>query len=750
MEIKLASHEHPMDYHWFHESDYKKCDKCREKICGAAYACVRCGFGLHESCAKSLQHLPREITHPLHSHHHLVLDWSGPPRKFTCDLCLKASSGTNYGCCRCKFEVDLACAFAGGDDHWTRMRSDAARDHVRIQHYCHRHSLILYKFSSAGETDYNCSWCDKPLTGTVYGCKGCSFFLHEFCTDEIPKTLNHPFHPSHPLRLGFHDYVNSNTRRVLYCEACRNDVGGGKFKSTASYGCQKCGFYLDIDCAKLSPTLKHECHNHNLTYVGRTFGKRLQNFRCHSCRELFSGTRSLYRCVHCDLNFHLKCVSVPPLAENRYHRHPLILSKPIREDEAGECFCDICEKERNPTHEVYFCQECTFIAHIECTLNRTEASPKPDSSSAPIFMEQTETTLFRPVLHVHPLKFCKATDEILKHQRCTLCRLDVSGPRYFCEKCLHERGGVFRPNWGRSVFVHEDCAKLADEIQHPLHPQHQLFLSAGALGLILCDECQGIFLGFVYRCKECDFKLDLKCATRAPSERRASTSKEWERETELFHFSHNHNLIFGNYPDTLRQIECRFCGLQILGPTYWCMRCNWFIHESCVRLPEEMRVPLHSQHSLTLKYSRTLEGCHACGASFCWNGGSYGCKDCGLHFHIACAISLRRPLKRDSHLHRLYYFGAHFHRFFARYPSAELSCCRCDETCSGQSFYRCLECRINFHIKCVPVPQAVESKIHIHPLVLKDFFTEDDSEKYYCDACEEERHPKDHVYLCKE
>ncbi|KAE8663848.1 Detected protein of unknown function [Hibiscus syriacus] len=651
MEIKLASHEHPMDYCRFGYSDFIWCDKCRERICGAAYACARCRVWLHESCAKALQQLPREITHHPYSHHHLVLDWSGNGGKFTCDLCLQVSLGTNYGCCRCDFVVDLACAFAGGDDHRTRKRSDAAREHERIQHYCHRHPLILYKFSStAGEIDCNCSWCDKPLTDVVYGCKGCSFFLHELCTNKIPKTLNHSFHPSHPLRLGFHDYVI----KELYCNACRKEVAGRKFNDTAIYGCQECRFYLDIGCAKLLPTLKHECHTHSLTYFGHTLMKHLDYSRCRSCRKLiFSKTsRSLYRCVECNLSFHLKCVPVPPLAENRYHRHPLILSKPIREDEVGEYLCDICETERDPTHEVYYCEECKFIAHIECTLNRAEASLKPDSSSTSIFMddkvselkemEQTETSLIRLSLHVHPLKFFEATDEILKHRRrtCTACLLDVSGAGYFCEECLGD--------WGE-VFLHEDCAKLADEIQHPLHPQHTLILSARAnQGLILCDECQEISLSFGYRCKECDFKLDLKCATRAPSARRASTLKQWERESEVFHFSHNHKLIFGNYTDTTYKKEyCRFCGLQIMGPTYWCMRCyNWFLHESCVRLPEEMRVPIHSQHSLTLN-CRVRGECHACKTDLLWDGGSYGCKDCGLHFHIACAVSLRRPLKLD-------------------------------------------------------------------------------------------------------
>ncbi|KAE8663847.1 hypothetical protein F3Y22_tig00112864pilonHSYRG00019 [Hibiscus syriacus] len=512
-----------------------------EEIRGAAYACVRCQVWLHESCAKGLQHLPREITHPLHSDHNLVLDWSGPDKEFTCDLCLKVSSGTNYGCCQCHFEVDLACAFAGGDDHRTTQRSDAERDHERIQHHCHRHPLILYKFSTA-------------------------FFLHEFCTDKIPKTLNHPFNPSHPLRLGFHGYVKSTARSVLYCKACRGDVGGEKFNNTASNGCQECRFYLDIGCAKLLPTLKHECHHHSHTYVGPTLMKHLQNSRCHSCRELFSETS----------RSSIDVWNATSIFNSNVFRFPLQLKTDI---------IDIPSSYLNQLVKM-----------------RMENSPKPDSSSATVFMddkdselkemEQTETTLFRPSLHLHPLKFFEATDENFKHgsRTCTACRLDVSGPGYFCEECLTLSTGI---------FLHENCAKLADEIQHSLHPQHRLILSATDWGFILCDNCQDISFGFVYRCRECDFKLDLKCATREPSAHGASTLKEWERETELFHFSHNHKLIFGNYPDTLRQIECRFCGLQILGPTYWCMRCNWFIHESLVRLPEEVRVPIHSQHSLT-------------------------------------------------------------------------------------------------------------------------------------------------------
>ncbi|KAG4213247.1 hypothetical protein ERO13_A01G043400v2 [Gossypium hirsutum] len=619
MEIKLASHEHSIGYHCLDdETDDKWCEKCTEKICGAAYACVKCELWLHELCAKAIQYLPREITHPLHSHHHLMLDWSGPAAPFTCDLCLKISSGTNYTCCRCPFELDLVCAFASSDDHVARkkrQRSNSERKQT-MQHYCHIHPLVLYEYSNEGEHDYNCRWCDKPLTGIFYG--------------------------------------------------------------------------------------------------------------------------------------------FPPLAKHRYHRHPLLLNQPIREDEIGEYYCDICEKERDPTHEVYNCQKCTYIAHIECVLNQEETSTKQDSSSSPPIsmdakaselkeMEQTETILVRPVFHKHPLKFCEVTEN-LGERVCGACRLELSGPGYICQGCLY--------------ILHENCAKLPDEMQHPLHPQHHLNLYATSTSpdQNICDKCQDFYFGFFYLCEQCDFKLDLKCATQAPSESGRTTLKESERETELFHFTHKHKLLFCNFTDPLVKRQCNLCRLQIFGPTYHCMSCGWILHESCLRLPQEMQVPFHSQHTLTLSYT-SYGGCHACSLKLLPSGYhksyNYGCKDCGVNYHIACAISLTRPLKLDSHMHHLYYFGTDFDRFFAMYRDfidiyAGLFCSHCGEICSGQSFYRCLECFINFHLECLSLPQIIKSKCHIHPLTLKDSYIEDDSEEHYCDACEEKRHPNHHVYYCEE
>ncbi|XVF57077.1 hypothetical protein PTKIN_Ptkin06aG0174800 [Pterospermum kingtungense] len=322
----------------------------------------------------------------------------------------------------------------------------------------------------------------------------------------------------------------------------------------------------------------------------------------------------------------------------------------------------------------------------------------------------TQQLLFRPRIHQHPLKFDEAF-ESFGQPYCRACRLEVTGPCYICET---------------SIYV----------------------------GFIICDECEEFSLGFFYFCEECDFKLDLNCAIRAPPRIGSSTSKDSaERESELFHFSHKHKLIFCNFGDPTYERRCNFCRLPISGPTYNCLRCGWILHESCLRLPQQMQVPIHSQHISVLSYMR-YGRCHACGLKLLSAGYNYGCQECDLNFHITCANSIGRALKPDqshSHMHDLYYIGTDFLRFFAMYCDfidifAGLSCSRCGENCSGQAFYRCLECRINFHLECVPIPRIVKSKTHIHPFTLKDSFIKDD----YCDVCEEQSRPSDHVYFCEE
>ncbi|KAK0601936.1 hypothetical protein LWI29_028896 [Acer saccharum] len=93
-------------------------------------------------------------------------------------------------------------------------------------------------------------------------------------------------------------------------------------------------------------------------------------------------------------------------------------------------------------------------------------------------------------------------------------------------------------------------------------------------------------------------------------------------------------------------------------------------------------------------------------------------------------------------------------------------CNNCHESCTNKSFYRCVECDFNLHLKCIPIPSGVMiTQKHYHPLTLIDSVKEDNplihylmdsndkvdySMDYYCDVCETPGNPKHHVYYCME
>lgn len=53
---------------------------------------------------------------------------------------------------------------------------------------------------------------------------------------------------------------------------------------------------------------------------------------------------------------------------------------------------------------------------------------------------------------------------------------------------------------------------------------------------------------------------------------------------ELNHFSHkNHRLIFEEHNNVGTDLSCYGCEQPIWGPTYWCIWCNFYLHQSCAR-----------------------------------------------------------------------------------------------------------------------------------------------------------------------
>ncbi|XP_022719700.1 uncharacterized protein LOC111277538 [Durio zibethinus] len=729
MDIKPFLHEHHLLFDEYLDQE-AFCDHCNRQIDGWAFTCETCKFWLHESCAK--QQLPSTISHPLHSQHLLTLLFTD--YFYVCGKCFSLTRRCIYRCKDCDFNLDLLCASSTTNDETPHEEWERSYHRYKtIEHFSHVDKLNLFNYRKVGKDEYICRWCEKLLSGMSYGCflfcTSEEVFFHESCLINMPTIISkHHFHPSHPLYLR--DLPGS-----LICNACGDEL---KSKKTNGYSCTKCIFHLHVTCATFQPSLKHELHEHHLTYfkIKHYFGS-LQCKKCNEMIRLNESESAFYRCVECDFNLHLRCASLPFTAKHEYHRHELMLVHSFIEDGSNEYYCDICEKERKPKHHVYCCKKCKFVAHIGCVLHKSidtefehgSTSSLVDSKASIGKVTEQEGTEIDYFDHQHPLRFYEV---IRKNESllCHACWLKIYDQAYVCK-------------YGCAIYLHKACTKLSYELLHPLHPQHSLKLITSGLRFT-CDECrERVDSGYVYMCYACDFKLDVKCATLSVPKHESQRLKEMERRSKLCPLNQLHKLNFFIYGSTLwTHPRCHFCAQVIRGPSYRCFNCEYKLHESCLGFPLEMQLHFHPLHNLRL-IPVEERICLVCkDASYLKI--KYSCLQCDLHLHPYCAKSLKRMVKSKSHVHNLYYFGPNaWNKFYHEGKT----CDECKERFSFTPFYFCMECGIKLHIKCA-VPHSVKSKYHIHPFTLKGHSLKEDLGEYYCDICEEERDPQHHSYYC--
>ncbi|KAK4851810.1 hypothetical protein QYF36_018619 [Acer negundo] len=339
-------------------------------------------------------------------------------------------------------------------------------------------------------------------------------------------------------------------------------------------------------------------------------------------------------------------------------------------------------------------------------------------------------------------------------------------------------------------FLHKSCAELARKISHPLHPHpHPLILhpeiprskSSDNVFLapsekiynkyigIICDGCRNLYnKGFTYHCSWCRFNLHPKCASK--QDHQELLQQQTFEKLTLYHFYHKqHALNFCNLRYSNKKYCC-CCKKIISGSAYCCLECGFFIHESCKEIPVEVQHPFHPQHTLLTQavevQNKLISGryrnkicCNACQSSI--GGIKIGCNKCAFQLHVSCANPSRYAcfVKNNSHQHNMYYF-------VDDYTTGSFECNKCHEKCLEESFYRCVECDFNLHLKCIPIPSVVMiTQKHHHPLTLIDSVKEDNPliqylvdsydkvdylTDYYCDDCETPGNPKHHAYCCKE
>ncbi|XP_050383228.1 uncharacterized protein LOC126800003 [Argentina anserina] len=657
------------------------CSACGDPVVDPSYSCNQCPqFILHKSCAE----LPRELHHPIHNKHPLVLL---PDRNYRCDICRKSHSGKfSYKCKPCDFDVDLQCASVINNIKY-------------LQHFSHEHALIFVEDpeNREGNSPVGCKGCGERVLGPSYCCSRflCHYTLHNSCV-ELPLEFHHPMHTKHPLIL------NSGRAKHL-CDACNQDCSD-KF----TYSCSQCFFNLDPKCTFNWTDFKHFSHIHPLKlkeaeqkYEDGAAAVAGPPVVCSACGDLLLGPS--YSCNHCpEFILHKPCAELPRELHHPIHKkHPLVLL-PDR-----YYSCDICRKAHSGKFS-YKCEPCDFDVDLQC---------------APVI---SNIKYLQHFSHEHALIFVEDPEkrEGKSLVVCKGCGERVLGPSYCCSRFLCH------------YTLHKSCVELPNEMHHPIHRKHPLMLLSGRY--YRCDICRRSHSNlFSYRCEDCDFDLDLQCASNL------SNIKCLE------HFSHEHELIFMEEPkrkDEGSPVVCDGCLEQVFGPSYCCSRyrCYYTLHESCTKLPSEFRHSMHTQHPLILhKDSGRGNRCDACNQD-CSGKFTYSCFQCDFKLDKNCTMNWT-GFKHFSHEHPL---------LLEREPkercTGPLFCDGCQDPILGPTYtcintFRRRRCGFNLHQKCAELPHKIEHPMHNkHPLFLLNILP-DIKVRRICNVCNE---PCRFLYSC--
>ncbi|OWM82023.1 hypothetical protein CDL15_Pgr001597 [Punica granatum] len=331
------------------------CRFCREGISGDFYCCPDCLFLLHPSCSK----LTQEIVHPLHPDHPLIFQED----RLKCSLCSSYLYDFVFKCEECPFGLHVRCALQSLSSRKEELTLDSE--------FFHEHPMSLRCLKGCKSV---CIVCEGPVKGLGYTCEICDCaVIHKTCAELPRESERQPIHPQHLLLL-----LSKPLDKSSPCFACQESSGGFTFC------CDYCKIQFHAHCAMRRQTLKHQRHEHSLSYFDK-IGCELYSAQCNVCYD--DCRIDFYRCVPCNYNLHFSCMSLPPSVKHEFHFHPLVLRDRVVDEyyDYKEQYCDVCETLRNPEHGVYYCEECNYDAHIDCVIPKV--SPTSQNSTTFSFSE---------------------------------------------------------------------------------------------------------------------------------------------------------------------------------------------------------------------------------------------------------------------------------------------------------------------------------------------------------------------------
>jgi len=640
MEVEHFSHpDHPLiliNQVLEYSCELVICSGCEGPIWGPCYSCTSCYFFLHKKCAE----LPREIKRRIHRRHPLHLLAKSPYKgKYRCNRCTKTFNSFVYHCSFCKFDLDIKCAFQPG---FFEVDSQFAHKD---------HPLILNEEQEYHGAGVVCSLCKEPMSGPSYSCTSCNFFLHKKCA-ELPPEIKRHIHPEHPLRLLPNHH--------MICGFCKETC----YESFV-YCCFVCEFNLHIKCA-FPPCVyaADQDQGHQFRSLLNPLSLKSISFTCNAC-----GTErddSPFMCTTCQLLVHEECISLPRTLKTALHHHPRIIHTYQHQQciESINKYCGICRLEVDSKYGVYYCPDCDFVAHVNCSVEygdfETEIVEENEEEQSVTVDDQFMEPSFRVVReikhgeeriieeiehfsHQHNLILIDKVDDDLK---CEGCMLPISTPFYRCARC--------------NFFLDKTCIELPRKKKWQYH-ENQLILSwnRGSHDLYYCHVCNQVSRGLSYFCDICRLSIDVRCFKSLKD-----SFKHGGHEHPLYLPADRKNIlrcsnIGGSWPPPLLAADgeniphCSGCCVSEESKVFFkCVVCDFKLGMKCATLPYKARHE-YDDHPLFLTYINANDyqpSCIICEKDRDPKLWFYRCEECDFDAHPECALG-KYPYVKPGGVH---------------------------------------------------------------------------------------------------
>ncbi|OWM67329.1 hypothetical protein CDL15_Pgr000781 [Punica granatum] len=591
--LEYPGHCHALIRQEISENCRVACSMCGQDIRGTAYCCQEhCDFFLDESCASV--EFPPQIKHPSHPQHSLSLTLT--PGKPWYD----------YNCGDCSFSLEAKFAIATLSAPQDEQQEEEANV---IEHIFDEHPLTSFHVNIPNW--FMCRGCWLRISGRVYGCCRCRVLLHESCALAPRTILRHPFHPQHPLTLVF------DCGKGFHCQACDTER-----HNYLAYYCHECRIHLDMPCASAitfpshpSPEREHEAegstmiqhfsHRHPLKFMQlSTVGT---DIRCQVCELNISG--ELYCCPESIFFVHKLCADELPqeIAHYLHPEHPLTYQGECQY-KSGGFRCNCCLREYIGKAS-FHCERCHFDLDPKCAMQTHSAFQGGIATKIQAFSYLPTMTLY----------YFKPNKNLV--YRCVACMqpLTTECVTYHNRECIPD-----------IMMLHISCAQLPLELEHQFHPQHQLKFVPRSTSAhhFYCSACHVKSEGSAFYCAECEFLLDLACASLKPT---------------LKHHHHEHSLAYFQR-SPYKYPRCNTCRRSSRIDVYCCLPCNFNLHHKCLPLPPVIEHECHPYHPLVL-FDKFVQGdpndqyCDFCEEIRNPDHGVYRCDECWYTTHIDCVIS---------------------------------------------------------------------------------------------------------------